>query len=276
MLYTVLLCLFGLNLTFASDKSMSNYVNISELVSAYKKVDKLFFSLPNGSFYTYYLIDGEVKALSYADLKNRNHFSYILPQFEAIPVKYDSNHSDHVTTSILEDKKRGIIKKQVAKAFDSEFILSQSGRLKKYKCLDNEIFFFQHEDYTSKVVCARGEVELRTKMIITPYILGELDSYVLKDLRGKIILVVSNNEPLFPILDTEGSLRKVIRPSTKKVVGSIKYNKFGHVVESTGGFYIPYCFKGMYQEKFSEIYFDVDSYYDPDMQKFLVLSNDDD
>ncbi|MCH9620875.1 MAG: hypothetical protein S4CHLAM20_02830 [Chlamydiia bacterium] len=270
MIYTLICSLLIAVSLFSKENIEAKKVSVNEMLVLYDSIEKFSFSLPNEVIYTYHFEGDEIRAISSINLNTNESYSIVLPETELVDPVYLSNFYDFVSNDIVKDHVKGIYQKQIADIFSIEYIFDQYGKIKTYRCLDNEVFYFSRDKYISKVVCSRGLVEERKKFILTKHVLGEMDSYVLKDFNEKIILVVMDNKPYLPVLDKDGSLRKILDIESKEVVATIDFSSDGHVVSHTGGQLVPFCFRGMYQEKHSELYFDVGTYYDADVARFLV------
>lgn len=253
----------------SNQTELSNNFSVKEIIHSLDKLPKKYIKLSDDSYIMYFLEEDEVKGVCRISTDSNKEFYVDIE--DRIYLENGSVESFHdlIEVTYATDSCGTIISKNVGEILSSYYQFDQAKRLISYRADELNILFFNKGKFLTKVRSLDDRFEERTMFMVDKLVLGEATSFVLKDLKGNIILAVIDNVPYLTSIDQEGSLREIINIDTKQVVGSVTFSKNGHIAHMKGLTSMPYCFKGMYQEKISEIYFDVDTYYDADIGKTL-------
>lgn len=268
----MILCSFSALFAYTDEQAIDANLTdafFDDFIEMYLEIDKYSFSGPDGTIYSYFSKGEDVKFIVAFDPEKNNHkMVRVLKKVQQS--YYEDKKYNFIDIQFWQNKNRGTITKRTANIFNSEYFFDQQNRLKRFKSIDNEVLFLYRKDYISKTICINNKVEYKSKMFVKRFVLGEEESYVLKDFKGSPIAVVVDSKLYQVVTDYDGSIRKVIDPDTGGTVAEYDFSSEGHLIKFNGELYkAPYCFRGMYQEKISELYFDVDTYYDPDLRMFL-------
>ncbi len=262
----LLLLLTGPMLMCNSNQSDTlNSLIINEVIQSLGKIQKEYIQLSDGSYIMYCLENDNVKGVCRISMDKKKEFYVGIEDRSYVENGSIESFHDLIDVSYTIDAGGAIVSKNVGEILSSYYRFDQAQRLISFKTNEVSILFLNRGNFLTKIRSLNGQFEEKTIFMVDKVVLGEDSSFVLKDLKGNIILAVIDNVPYLTCIDREGSLREILDIATKEVVGSVTFSKNGHIVSSSGLTAMPFCFKGMIQEKISEIYFDVDKYYDPDI-----------
>ena len=261
----LLLLLSPLLMCFSNEEYVLNHLSIKEVLDSLEKIQKKYITLSDGSYIMYFLDNNEVKGVCRISTDREKEFYVEIEDRSYVENGSIESFHDLVEVSYTIDGKGTIVSKNVGEILSSYYRFDQAQRLISFKTNEVDILFINRGNLLTKIRSLNGQFEEKTFFMVEKMVLGEDASFVLKDLKGDVILAVIDDVPYLTCIDREGSLREILDVETKEVVGSVRFSKNGHIVSSSGLTAIPFCFKGMVQEKISEIYFDVGTYYDPDI-----------
>ena len=266
IIWCCMVCIFS----FCDENNQPNQLNISALIENLTSIKKVIQILPDNDSIVLYKDDSRVIGISRISDDPSKEFHVLLPKTLILNEIPGNSHFDFYHSEKMVSKSGSLLIKNVADIFKVEYSFDQNDRIVKYTGQNQEIIFLNRKGYSRlnyQGAQKHSELLMRTRLI-----LGTLDSFIIKGFDGKIILAVVDNKPYYPVLDAEGSLRKLIDAEGKEIA-SIRFSNAGHVVKIVGSTSTPCCFRGMFRERFSEIYFDENGYYDADLGGALSVGN---
>ena len=268
MINRILLCFGYCCYSFCGELCEYNALTIKEIIENIASIQTNVYILADNDLIILYKREEQIRGVSRISSDPSRGFHISMPENLIISEISDKSYFDFLETECSYNQNGDLATKEVANIFKVSYLYDQESRLIKCVGENNEFIFINKDEY---IRINSSDEDIGSRLFRrTKNILGTLDNFIIKDDSGVTILAVINDTPYFSVVDLEGSLRKIL-DVTGKEIASVEFSKSGHVISLSGETFIPYCFRGMYQDKFSEIYFDKNHYYDADVGDYLVV-----